>query len=98
MDKNYISSEDALVPDRNKSLTGTFVDVVPVGEFNPAYQAVDYNSAPDLTTPCGVCGAPVIIDRFDHGTFHLCEDCRKAILFLKYTWHEIDELICKSHR
>lgn len=95
MDKNYVAKEDAVLPDVNKSISGS----VAVRDFNPAYEQVSYGeTTQELTAPCGVCFSPVVIDRADKGTFHLCEDCRRAILFLKYRRNELDELICKSKR
>ena len=99
MDKTYVAKEDALVPEQNKSISSTAAEPTLMNDFNPAYEAVVLSrSVPDVTAPCGVCYSPVVVDRHDTGTFHLCEDCRRAILFLKHNWHEIEELICKSHR
>ena len=102
MDKNKIEKRDELMPDINKSVSGTFVPVKRTQEFNPAYETPSYTMPMfstverNLTTPCGVCFVPVIVDAADRGTFHLCEDCRRAILFLKNRVTEIDELIRKS--
>lgn len=99
MDKTYVAKDDALVPERNKSVSGTFTDARVVSDFNPAYETIQFrNSVPDITAPCNICYSPVVVDRMDRGTFHICEDCRRAILFLKYNWHELEELIHKSHR
>ena len=97
MNKNHIDNSDKLTADVPKSVSGNFVPVRPAG-FNPAYEMPIASTELQIETHCGVCFSPVVVDRADNGTFHLCEDCRRAILFLKHNWHEIEELICKSHR